>query len=176
MTNVRYIFKSATTAPRAARDVLAMVLAEELLLPSKTVYLAAPWVTDIVIFDNSTGSFEGLNPDWARREIRLIEVLVAIAINSTRLDIRVRPDPHNKPFSIRLARALADLGLQNSCVWSEIPDFHTKGLLTDRVWIGGSMNFTERGVGLNAEALTIDFNPQKVASIRLEFSSHGTSD
>ena len=31
MTNVRYIFKSATTAPRAARDVLAMVLAEELL-------------------------------------------------------------------------------------------------------------------------------------------------
>ena len=70
MTNVRYIFKSATTAPRAARDVLAMVLAEELLLPSKTIYLAAPWVTDIVIFDNSTGSFEGLNPEWGRREIR----------------------------------------------------------------------------------------------------------
>jgi hypothetical protein len=175
MTNVRYIFKSATTAPRAARDVLALVLAEELLLPSKTVYLAAPWVTDITIFDNSTGSFEGLNPEWGRREIRLTEVLVAIAANSTRLDIRVRPDPHNKPFGKRLSRALADLGLQNSYVWSEIPDFHTKGLLTDRVWIGGSMNFTERGVGLNAESLTIDFNPQKVASIRLEFASHGTS-
>lgn len=175
MTNVRYIFKSATTAPRAARDVLAMVLAEELLLPSKTIYLAAPWVTDIVIFDNSTGSFEGLNPEWGRREIRLIEVLVAVAANNTRVDIRVRPDAHNKPFGKRLAAALANIGLHDACVWSEIPDFHTKGLLTDRVWIGGSMNFTERGIGLNAESLTIDFNPQKVASIHLEFANHGTS-
>lgn len=175
MTNVRYIFKSATTAPQSARDVLAMVLAEELILPSKTVYLAAPWVSDIVIFDNSTGSFEGLNPEWGRRDIRLIEVLVAIASNNTRLDIRVRPDPHNKPFGKHLFSALADIGLREACEWSEIPDFHTKGLLTDRVWIGGSMNFTQRGIGLNAESLTIDFDPQKVASIRLEFASHGTS-
>jgi len=29
---------------------------------------------------------------------------------------------------------------------------------------------------LNAESLTIDFNPQKVASIRLEFANHGTSN
>ena len=176
MTNVRYIFKSATTAPSAARDVLAMVLAEELLLPSKTVYLAAPWITDIVIFDNTIGSYEGLNPEWSRREIRLLDVLVAIVANNTKLDIRVRPDPHNKPFGKRLSSAIADIGLQDSCVWSEIPDFHTKGLLTDRVWIGGSMNFTERGIGLNAESLTIDFNPQKVASIRLEFASHGTTN
>lgn len=175
MTNVRYIFKSATTAPQAARDVLAMVLAEEILLPSKTLYLAAPWVTDIVIFDNSTGSFEGLNPEWSRREIRLIEVLVAIASNNTQLDIRVRPEPHNKPFDKRLRAALADAGLEGALVWSEIPDFHTKGLLTDHVWIGGSMNFTERGIGLNAESLTIDFTPQTVSSIRLEFSKHGIS-
>lgn len=175
MTNIRYIFKSATTAPSAARDALAMVLAEEIQLPSKTVYLAAPWVTDIVIFDNSTGSFEGLNPEWGRREIRLLEVLVAIAANNTRLDIRVRPDPHNKPFGKRLLSALADIGLKEACIWTEIPDFHTKGLLTDRVWIGGSMNFTERGIGINAESLTIDFNPQKVASIRMAFADHGTN-
>lgn len=175
MTNIRYIFKSATTAPQAARDVLAMVLAEEILLPSKTLYLAAPWVTDIVVFDNSTGSFEGLNPEWGRREIRLIEVLVAIASNNTQLDIRVRPEPHNKPFGKRLCAALVDSGLPDALVWSEIPDFHTKGLLTDRVWIGGSMNFTERGIGLNAESLTVDFNPQTVSSVRLEFANHGIS-
>jgi hypothetical protein len=174
MTTVRYIFKSATTAPRAARDVLAMVLAEELLLPSKTVYLAAPWVTDITIFDNSTGGFDGLNPEWNRREIRLIEVLVAIAANNTRLDIRVRPDPHNRPFGKRLMSALADVGLEHLCAWSEIPDFHTKGLLNDRVWIGGSMNFTERGIGINAESLSVDFNSQKLSSIRLEFANHDT--
>lgn len=173
MTNIRYIFKSAATAPRAAREILTMVLAEELLLPSRTVYLAAPWISDIIIFGNSTGEFEGLNPEWTRKDIRLIEVLLAIASNNTKLDIRVRPDPHNKPFRKKLYASLADLGLQDSCAWSEIPDFHTKGLLTDRVWIGGSMNFTERGIGLNVESLTVDFDPQKVASIRLNFSSHG---
>lgn len=175
MTNIRYIFKSATTAPQAARDLLAMILAEEILIPSKTLYLAAPWVTDIVIFDNSTGSFEGLNPEWSRREIRLIEVLVAIASNNTQLDIRVRPESHNRPFGKRLSAALVDAGLPEALVWSEIPDFHTKGLLTDRVWVGGSMNFTERGIGLNAESLTVDFNPQTVSSIRLEFANHGIS-
>jgi hypothetical protein len=150
-----------------------MVLTEEILLPSKKLYLSAPWVSDIVVFDNSTGSFEGLNPEWSRREIRLIEVLVAIASNDTHLDIRVRPDPHNAPFGRRLKTALADAGLEGSLTWSEIPDYHTKGLLTDRVWIGGSMNFTERGIGLNAESLIVDFDPETVAKIRLTFANHG---
>ena len=174
MTNTRYIFKSASTAPKAARDALAMVLAEELLVPSKTDYLAAPWITDIVIFDNSNGGFDGLNPEWGRREIRLREVLVSIAINNTFLDIRVRPDPHNVPFGKRLLSVIKDSGLQDLYRWSEIPDFHTKGMLTDRVWVGGSMNFTERGIGLNAESLVLDFNPETLANIRLEFASHGT--
>lgn len=170
MSQIRHIFKSATTAPHAARELLSMVLAEELLLPSKTLYLSAPWVSDIVVFDNSTGQFEGLNPEWNRREIRLIEVLVAIASNDTPLDIRVRPEPHNLPFGKRLKAALADVGLADSLTWVEIPDYHTKGLLTDRVWISGSMNFTERGIGLNAEYLTVDFNPATIAATRLVFN------
>lgn len=170
MSQIRHIFKSATTAPHAARELLSMVLAEELLLPSKTLYLSAPWVSDIVVFDNSTGQFEGLNPEWSRREIRLIEVLVAIASNDTHLDIRVRPEPHNLPFGKRLKAALADAGLADSLTWVEIQDYHTKGLLTDRVWISGSMNFTERGIGLNAEYLTVDFNPATVAATRLVFN------
>lgn len=37
------------------------------------------------------------------------------------------------------------------------------------------MNLTERGIGLNAESLVVDFNPQMVSSIRLEFANHGIS-
>jgi len=174
MTHIRHIFKSATSAPHAARELLSMVLAEEILLPSKALYLSAPWVSDIVVFDNSTGSFDGLNPEWSRREIRLIEVLVGIASNETILDIRVRPDPHNAPFGRRLNAALSDAGVADFFRWSEIPDYHTKGLLTDRVWIGGSMNFTERGIGVNAESLTVTYDPETVANIRLAFTNHGT--
>lgn len=173
MSQLRHIFKSATTAPNAARELLSLVLAEEILLPSKTLFLSAPWVSDIVIFDNSTGQYGGLNPEWGRRDIRLIEVLVAIASNDTRLDIRVRPDPHNTPFGKRLKGALGDAGLTESCKWTEIPDYHTKGLMTDRVWISGSMNFTERGIGLNAEMLTADFDPDRFAQVRYQFTNHG---
>ena len=72
----RIIFKSANSAPHAARDALAMVLAHELVVPSEVVYLLAPWASNIVIFDNRIGQFDGLNAEWGRREIRLIEVLL----------------------------------------------------------------------------------------------------
>lgn len=173
MSTSRSIFKSATSAPEAARDALAAVFAEELLAPSKTVHLLAPWISNIVIFDNSVGNFSGLNPEWSRREIRLIDVLVAIASNDTRLVIRVRPDNHNKPFEKRLFSALADSGLQEKCDWKESGTLHTKSLLTDHVLIAGSMNFTERGISLNEEVVTLDFDPHHIAQAKMEFHDHG---
>lgn len=173
MSTLRSIFKSATSAPEAAREALAAVFAQELLAPSETIHLLAPWISNIVIFDNSVGSFDGINPEWSRREIRLVDVLVAIASNDTRLVIRVRPDSHNKPFQKRLFSALSDAGLRDKCDWSENETLHTKSLLTDHVLISGSMNFTERGISLNEEVLTIDFDPQRVAQAKMEFHDHG---
>lgn len=173
MSTFRSIFKSATSAPEAAREALAAVFAQELLAPSQTVHLLAPWISNIVIFDNSVGSFDGINPEWARREIRLVDVLVAIAANDTALDIRVRSESHNKPFHRRLFNALSDAGLQDKCTWNESETLHTKSLLTDHVLISGSMNFTERGISLNEEVITIDFDPQHVAQAKMEFLDHG---
>ncbi|ODV42721.1 hypothetical protein AWV79_24175 [Cupriavidus sp. UYMMa02A] len=173
MSTLRSIFKSATSAPEAAREALAAVFAQELLAPSQTIHLLAPWISNIVIFDNSVGSFDGINPEWSRREIRLIDVLVAVAANNTHLVIRVRPDSHNKPFQKRLFSALSDAGLQDKCDWSENETLHTKSLLTDHVLISGSMNFTERGISLNEEVITVDFDPQHVAQAKMEFHDHG---
>lgn len=172
MSTSRGIFKSSTSAPEAARNALAAVFAEELLAPSKTVYLLAPWISNIVIFDNSVGNFSGLNPEWSRREIRLIDVLLVIASNDTQLVIRVRPDNHNKSFEKRLFGELADLGLQDKCDWRESATLHTKSLLTDHVLIAGSMNFTERGISLNEEVVTVDFDSQHIAEAKMEFQDH----
>lgn len=173
MSMSRSIFKSATSAPEAARQALAAVFAQELLAPSKTVHLLAPWISNIVIFDNGVGGFDGLNPEWSRREIRLIDVLLTIAANDTQLVIRVRPDSHNKPFEKRLFSALADSGLLEKCDWKESGTLHTKSLLTDHVLIAGSMNFTERGISLNEEVVTLDFDPRHIAQAKIEFNNHG---
>ena len=167
----RIIFKSANSSPHAARDALAMVLAHELVVPSEVVYLLAPWASNIVIFDNRIGQFDGLNAEWGRREIRLIEVLVAIAQNNTRLFVRVRPDPHNQPFCTRLADALREGGVSDLCRITQSALLHTKGLVTAHALLSGSMNFTGNGIAINDESLLVTFDSAKVAAARIEFAN-----
>jgi phosphatidylserine/phosphatidylglycerophosphate/cardiolipin synthase-like enzyme len=169
----RQIFKSATTAPNAVRDALGMCFAQELLLPSPRLILVAPWISNIVIFDNRMGQYDGLNPAWDRREIRLVDVLVAIACNNTVVDLRVRTDAHNQIFKPKLFGALGDAGVKDRCLWSESSTLHTKSLLTDRIVVGGSMNFTENGIALNDETVWFSFDARKVALAHTELDSHG---
>jgi hypothetical protein len=172
MNATRKIFKSATAAQSAVRDVLAALFTQELLLPSRDVFVVAPWISNVVVFDNRVGQFASLNPEWARREIRFIEVLVALCASGGMLHVHTRPDPHNQPFLLRLQEALADMGVADRCSCRQHERLHTKGLLTDRVLIDGSMNITESGVAFNDEAVTISFNAHAVASARVHFETY----
>ena len=176
MSGSRKIFKNAVTSQHAVREVLSMVFAQELLAPSRKLFIVAPWISNIVIFDSRLGQYATLNPEWAKREIRLIEVLVAIAANGTTLHLHARPDDHNKAFKRRIVEAMTDAGLHEQLHWSDRDArLHTKGVLTDRVLVDGSMNLTESGVSLNDEAVTISFEPDQVASARLHFELYGQS-
>jgi phosphatidylserine/phosphatidylglycerophosphate/cardiolipin synthase-like enzyme len=58
--------------------------------------------------------------------------------------------------------------------WSDKnAQLHTKGVLTDRVLVDGSMNLTESGVALNDEAVTVSFEPDHVATARMHFELYG---
>lgn len=174
MNGTRKIFKSAITSQRAVREVLSMVFAQELLAPSRDVFIVAPWISNIVVFDNRLGQYTTLNPEWAKREIRLAEVLVAIAASGTALHIHTRPDDHNKTFKRRITEAMTDTGLLEQLRWSDRnARLHTKGVLTDRVLVDGSMNLTESGVALNDESVTVSFAPDQVANARMHFELYG---
>lgn len=174
MSGMRKIYKNAVTSQHAVREVLSMVFAQELLSPSREVYIVAPWISNIVIFDSRLGQFATLNPEWAKREIRLVDVLVAIAANGTALHIHARPDDHNKTFKRRITEAMTDAGLHDQLRWTDKnPQLHTKGVLTDRVLVDGSMNLTESGVALNDEAVTVSFEPDQIAAARMHFEHYG---
>lgn len=176
MSATRKIFKSASTSQNAVREVLTMVFAQELLAPSKEVFIVAPWISNIVIFDSQLGQYATLNPEWAKREIRLVEVLVATAANGTCLHIHTRPDDHNKAFKRRIQEALEDAGLSDLLCWSDRNALlHTKGVWTNKVLIDGSMNLTESGVALNDEAVTVSFEPEQVAAARIHFQLYEQS-
>jgi phosphatidylserine/phosphatidylglycerophosphate/cardiolipin synthase-like enzyme len=171
MSGTRKIYKGAVTSQHAVREVLTMVFAQELLAPSKEVFIVAPWISNIVIFDSQIGQYATLNPEWAKREIRLVDVLATVAANGTELHIHTRPDEHNMGFKRRIQEALGDAGLLDQLLWTDRNALlHTKGIWTDRVLIEGSMNLTESGVALNEEAVTVSFDAEHIAAARVHFA------
>ncbi len=49
---------------------------------------------------------------------------------------------------------------------------HTKGLLTDRALLSGSMNFTYGGFELNDEVISFDVDLQQIAEARINFDRY----
>ncbi|MDM4769075.1 phospholipase D-like domain-containing protein DpdK [Solimonas sp. SE-A11] len=169
----REVFKNASVSQSAVREVLTFLFAQELLAPSRHVYFVAPWISNIVIFDNRLGQFDSINPEWGKREVRLAEVMVAMAAAGAQLHVHTRPDNHNRVFCWKLKEAMSDAGLGDRLAWKDDdPHLHTKGLLTDRVVILGSMNLTEKGVGINDEAITVSYDPEDVAKSRVHFDTY----
>jgi hypothetical protein len=170
--NERHIYKSATTAQHAVRDVLAALFTQELLVRSEEVFLVQPWISNIVIIDNRDGSFDTLNPEWGKREVRLAEVLATLAAGGTTIHIVFRPVPHNKRFKSQLEDALLDAGGGDRCRFYEIEDLHTKGILCGHVALKGSMNLTENGVSVLDEYVSVTFDPHAIAEARIHFDSY----
>lgn len=169
----RDIFKSATLAQSAVREVLAFVFAQELLAPSGHVFIVAPWISNVVVLDNRLGQFDSINPEWGKRDVRLVEIVVAMASAGAKIHIHTRPDVHNKLFQRRIEEAMSDAGLSEMLLWKDgNPYLHTKGLLTERVAILGSMNLTESGVALNDEAITVSYDPADIAETRVHFDAY----
>ena len=170
--NGRQIFKNATMGQNAAREVLAMVFAREVLVPSKELFLVEPWISDVVLFDNRSGEFDALCPDWGHREVRLVDIIQQLSIAGVLIYVVLRPETHNRRFTSKLGDALADSASSQQCCVTEVEYLHTKGILSDHALILGSMNLTEHGVALNDEQISVSFEQQEIADARVHFESY----
>ncbi|MCB1031934.1 MAG: hypothetical protein KDA95_11385 [Acidimicrobiales bacterium] len=172
MTLTRKIFKNSTALQGAVQEVLCFAFAQELLQASEKLFLVAPWISNIVVFDNRMGQFSALNPEWGKREVRLVEVLVAAAANGSSIHVLTRPDRHNLHVERRLKESMSDAGLAEKLVWKVKPSLHSKGLLTDSFYLDGSMNLTESGVRLNDETIALSYERGDIASARVHFEGY----
>jgi len=170
--NERHIYKSATSSQHAVRDVLAALFTQELLVRSEEIFLVQPWISNVVILDNRSGSFDTLNPEWGKREVRLAEVLATLASGGTRIHVVVRPEIHNKRFKSQLEDAVMDSGAADRCKFYQVADLHTKGILCSHTVLKGSMNLTENGVGVLDEHVSLSFDPHAIAEARVHFDSY----
>lgn len=164
----RLILRTAGTARREIQELLAGVLAAELVVPSTRLWLVSPWLRDVPILDNRSAAFRGIGPGWARREIGLFDILAEILRRGSEVTIATRPE-RETVFAI-LRRMLGERSVRR-LNFVERSKLHTKGLLGEDYCIIGSMNFTQNGVEVLEELVRYTTNVEEVGELRLEFAS-----
>jgi phosphatidylserine/phosphatidylglycerophosphate/cardiolipin synthase-like enzyme len=126
----------------------------------------------VVIFDNRAGGFDSIDPEWGKREVRLIEVLADLMSRGTPLGVATSYDPHNDLFISSLRDAVEEVGTAEMLTVVQRRHLHTKGILLQRGLLTGSMNLTYNGLELNDELVIYDTNSKTLAEARLNFESY----
>ncbi len=168
----RRIFRSHVTSQDVVRELLQIMCLAELMAPSHEVWLVSPWISDFVLLDNRSGRFDAINPQWQRREIRLVDLTLQLITNGTQVIVVTRPDSHNQTFLGRLCDRAHESGLEDRLQVFSREGLHTKGILTERALLLGSMNLTYSGLELNEEAVYYDISAEAIAKARVEFQTY----
>jgi phosphatidylserine/phosphatidylglycerophosphate/cardiolipin synthase-like enzyme len=168
----RTIATTTQQSSRQIRDLLQSLLIAELLDPSSRIWLVSAWIVDAPVIDNRGAEVGSLVPAWPEREVLLSEVLAQLLLTGTRLTVATNDHPANQPFPQALRRAALALDaeqqlridLADEVVFQEEHGLHRKRLVTDRAVLWGSMNFTRSGYERNAEDVSLDLDPELVAT------------
>jgi hypothetical protein len=142
-----------------------MIFAAELLAPSRSLWLVSPWIRDIPILDNTTGSFLALCPDFPLTEVRLSLVLRQLLARGSQLVIAARPDPRNT----QVYDSLRGIGSDDSLIFHARSELHAKGIVGDAFSLIGSMNLTYNGLDRLTEMLIFETDRSAVDQLRLSF-------
>lgn len=164
----RQILQTRTGSRQQIRALLESLFVAELLSPSPRLYLVSAWVRDIRVLDNRGGAFQGLDPTWERRTLRLAELLRILVERGSELVLAMRPEQGNEDFVARFRRGMGDGEMKRVTVLTRTA-LHVKGFLGQGFAITGSMNFTNNGVENNEELLRYETDQRKLAELKVEF-------
>jgi phosphatidylserine/phosphatidylglycerophosphate/cardiolipin synthase-like enzyme len=168
----RRIFKNQQTGVATIRELLQTMFVGEMLVSGKRILIVSPWVGNVVLIDNRSGNFDSLNPEWSRREIRLVDVLVALMARGTKVAIVTRNLETNIPFLNNLKDMTERHGLENQLTVKIHNLLHTKGILLSKSLLIGSMNLTYNGLEINDEWIQFSIDPEDIAKTQLEFDTY----
>lgn len=141
-------------------DCLAALLALELAAPGGRLYLISPRLGDMPLLDSRFGQFRALMPEMSRTELRLAETLNILAARGSDVRVLYRAgSPSSESFLSHLApevrtRAVAQL--------------EERGLVGERFYLRGSLEFTLEGATAGAESVELTTEPAAVARALVE--------
>ena len=162
----RNLRTTALASREELADALQALFIGELMTPSKPMWIVTPWISDVVVIDNRSTRFTGLIPDMPRRQIRLVETLLAFLQRGGTLVIACRPDDHNRAFTERLAERAIEAGVGDGLLQKFSGELHEKGVLTGELLLSGSMNLTYNGLRRLEESILLTDDSDAVARAR----------
>lgn len=168
----RRIFKTQTTGVTTIQELLQTMFLAEVLQPGDEIWIVSPWISNVVLIDNRGGSFDALNPEWGRREIRLADVLTTLMNHGTTIHIVTRSEASNDAFRTRIADLAREHSLEDQLAVHIHAQLHTKGILLTRCLLMGSMNLTYSGMVINDEWVEFSLDPHDLGRTRLEFARY----
>lgn len=168
----RRIFKNQQTGSATIRELLQSMFVGELLGTGNRIWIVSPWISDIVLIDNRSGSFDSLNPEWGRREVRLADILIGLMARGAEVVIVTRDLDTNTPFLNRLYESSIMHATSEQLIVQLDPLLHTKGILLSHSLLIGSMNLTYNGLEMNDEWIQFSIDSDDIATTRLEFAKY----
>src|SRR5690348_14040524 len=161
----RQFLQTAVDSRNSVRELLQIVFASELLAPSRCLWIVSPWLRDIPILDNTTGSFLSLCPDFPRSEVRLSLALRELLGRDSQIVIATRPEDGNS----HVIETLRSMDIDAKVIFHERAELHAKGIVGDHFSLIGSMNLTYNGLDHLTEMLVFETLPSSVEQLRLSF-------
>lgn len=161
----RQFLQTAADARNSARELLQLIFVSELLMPSRCLWIVSPWLRDVPVLDNTTGSFLFLCPDFPRSEVRLSRVLRELVERGTTVVIATRADAGNR----QVVDGLEGVSRADAVIFHERSELHAKGIVGDRYSLIGSMNLTFNGLERLTEILVFQNDRGSVEQLRLAF-------
>ena len=172
---MRRIFKNAIATPTIVKELIQIIFASELLSPKEEkIWIVSPWISNVEIFDNRSGNFSDINPDWGRTVIRLQDVIIEVLKRNGNIALvsDAQEDKHNdKFFSILQDKAQQNLVLDQLSI-IKAKNLHTKGFLFQHGFLSGSMNLTYNGLEIKDEQIMYDRDPEGRAQARVAFEEY----
>lgn len=156
----RVIKSRARGSATQLADTLASLLALELMAPGGRLYLISPRLGDISLIASPFGQFRALMPELGHTELRLSGTLGALAARGSAVRVLYRPgDVHTDAFIARLAPDIERRDLAR---------LDERGLVSERFYLRGSLEFDLGGVGAGDESVEISTDPGDVARALLD--------
>ena len=165
MAHTRPIFLHGPLGQRELREVLSGLFAGLILAP-QNIWLVSAWLTDFDVMDNSSGQWSILDPTWGNRPIKFSELLAKAINEGADLSIATRRVDGCLAFLENLrARVQREEGL----VVKFRDKLHLKGMLTQRFYLRGSMNFTFSGANRWDEGMELSDCPDVLSTTYCQF-------